>query len=202
MSSSDVSREEAAEEEAAFAPPPSTMNVLGYCRSTVGGFDVWAPGAAAPLCALRGALATSINRMNFAATEAALEWFADHWAMYAARSAAASEEEEHRPPPLIELRVGCFAVAGLLSGRVPARAPHVIAMCERFAALRSARLPAGAEVRVVYVRGLDPPRELVGHRRPPRAATTGSLIPGAATAGSPTTGAAKAPCAPRGRTHP
>lgn len=143
-------------------PPPMSLNVLGYCRSTVGGFDVWPQGAAAPVCSLRGAPATTINLMNFAAAEAALEWLADRCWTESVRAATGAGAT----PPQIELRVGCFAVAGLLSGRVPARKPHVIARCERFAALRHARLPAGAEVRVVYVRGLDPPRELVGHRRP------------------------------------
>lgn len=176
------------------------VNVLGYCRSTVGGFDVWVPGAEAPLRALRGAPATTINLMNFAAAEAALEWFADRWAAAAAAATISPEmdgEERRRRPPRIELRVGCFAVAGLLSGRVPARAPHVVERCERFAALCRARLPVGAEVRVVYVRGLDPPRELVGHRRPPRGGEGGGNK-GCKDDG----GAAKSPCASQGRTHP
>lgn len=131
------------------------LNVLGFCRAGVGGYDVWLPGAARSLLRREGVLGgATINKMNFLAVLDYLQALID------------SNDDAIPTSSTLELHIGCFAVAGLLSGDIPRRRPHVRDMCDRIGALVLALATRYPLVRFVYVRGLDPPRTLVGHSRP------------------------------------
>lgn len=137
------------------------MNVLGFCRAGVGGYDVWAPGAPTALLRRERVLGGStINRMNFQAVLDCLQFLASD------EQHSSSTTSGDDVATMLELRIGCFAVAGLLAGDIPRRRPHVRDMCDRIAALALELAPRYPVVRFVYARGLDPPRTLVGHGRP------------------------------------
>lgn len=129
----------------------ASLNVLGFCHSTkVGGYDVWMAGEPA-LLQSRGVAGTTINMMNFQAVHDCL-----------AHTLASLDAPEE-----LELCVGCYSVVGQLTGRIPARRPHVRDMCDRIATLVRACAPRTV-VRFQYAPDLDPPRCVVGHRRPRR----------------------------------
>lgn len=135
------------------------LNVLGFCRAGVGGYDVWQPGAARSLLRREGVLGgATINKMNFLAVLDCLQALVN--------SNDDDDDDATITSSTLELHIGCFAVAGLLSGDIPRRRPHVRDMCDRIGALALALAPRYPLVRFVYVRGLDPPRTLVGHSRP------------------------------------
>jgi len=127
----------------------ATLNVLGFCRSTVGGYDVWTSGDSA-LMRRRNVAGTTINRMNYQAVYDCL--------VHVLASIDA--------PQQLELRIGCYSVVGQLTGCIPARLAHVRDMCGRITDLVRECAPR-TEVRFQYAPDLDPPRCLVGHCRPP-----------------------------------
>lgn len=158
------------------------LNVLGYCRSTVGGYDVWQPPQTTPsppppppqpspssrrqlLMMLqqpqlqsRGVVGTTINRMNY---QAAIDCLAS-----VATRLDEDGEDEGEDDLLLLLRVGCYSVAGQLTGTIPVRRPHVRELGERVAALVLRLLTKRVHVRFEYAADLDPPRSVVGHCRP------------------------------------
>lgn len=130
----------------------TTLNVLGYCRSTVGGYDVWVPGEPAPaLLQLRDVANTSINRMNYLAV---------HDCLLHVRAAIDAPEQ-------LELRIGCYAVHGQLVGSIPVRQAHCRDMCDRIATLVR-ECADRTRVHFRYDPDLTAPRAVVGHRRPPK----------------------------------
>ena len=132
------------------------LNVLGFCRAGVGGYDVWQPGAARSLLRREGVLGgATINKMNFLAVLDCLQALVD-----------SNDNDATITSSTLELHSGCVAVAGLLSGDIPRRRPHVRDMCDRIGALALALAPRYPRVRFVYVRSRGPPRKLVGHSRP------------------------------------
>ena len=124
----------------------ATYHVLGYCRSTVGGHDVWDPAdpASGLRLQLRSVPRTSINLMNYRAVLDLLRLLL---------------LLEAPPPPRIELRVGCYAVVQQLNGDMPVRAPHVRDAIRDIRAAQSALFDARGSVvaRVAYVRDIVPP---------------------------------------------
>jgi hypothetical protein len=143
----------------------TTTNVLGFCRAGVGGYDVWTPGAATALIRREGVLGgATINRMNFQAV-------LDYLQLLVAQQ---QQNEKADGAAILELHIGCFAVAGLLSGAIPRRRTHVRDICDRVGALVLALAPRFPVVRFIYTRGLDPPRTLVGHARPDKKGREGA----------------------------
>lgn len=130
-----------------------TFRVLGYCRSTVGGYDIWEyNGLESTMCSWfikqRNVADTSINVMNYMAVIKCLEHIND-------MTEYMHEYINLDARPRIEIICGCFMVCQQLNGTMQSSAlKQLHQQCNRLINHISLRI----NVTFVYDSNLIPPK--------------------------------------------